>query len=86
MKREREREREREQIEKEDILICLGRERQYKNSTIAHSWCDSHSTSISAYGVWGINVEVQVSMRELYTHIHLDWIRVEFLSCIKNKK
>ena len=31
----------------------------------------------------GIRVGVQVSKRGLYTHIHLDYTRVEFLSCIK---
>ena len=32
--------------------------------------------------MWGIRVEVQVYKRELHTHIHIDYIRVEFLSCI----
>ena len=40
--------------------------------TTAHLWCDGHSTSISAYGVWGARVGVQVSRRETHTHIHLD--------------
>ena len=31
-----------------------------------------HSTSISACGVWGIRVGIQVSRREFHTHIHLD--------------
>ena len=35
-------------------------------------WCDGHSTSINAYGVWGVKVEIQVSRRELHTYIHLD--------------
>jgi len=26
--------------------------------TIAHSWCDGHSTSISACGVWGTRAKV----------------------------
>ena len=30
----------------------------------------------------GVRVEVQVFKRELHTHIHLDYVRVEFLSCI----
>ena len=29
-------------------------------------------------------VRVQVSKRKLYTHIHLDYIRVKILSCKKN--
>ena len=33
-----------------------------------------------------IRVGVQVSKRGLYTHIHLDYARVEFLSCIIKKK
>ena len=31
-----------------------------------------HSTSISACGVWGVRIGVQVSRRKLYTHIHLN--------------
>ena len=34
----------------------------------------------------GVRVGVQVSKRGLYTHIHLDYARVEFLSCIIKKK
>ena len=41
---------------------------------------------LSAYGVWGVRVGVQVSRRELHTYIHLDYVRVEFLYCIKKKK
>ena len=41
-------------------------------NTTAHPWCDGYSTSISTYGVWGARVGVQVSKRELHTHIHLD--------------
>ena len=40
--------------------------------TTVHSWCDGHSTSISAYGVWEVRIGVQVSKREFHTHIHLD--------------
>ena len=40
--------------------------------TIAHPWCDGHFTSINACGMWGIKAEIQVSMKELQTHIHLD--------------
>ena len=54
--------------------------------TTAHAWCDGHSTSISACGVWEVRAEVKVSMREFHTHIYLDWVLVEFLSSIKKKK
>ena len=30
----------------------------------------------------GVRAEVQVCRRELHTHIHLDYARIEFLSCI----
>ena len=40
--------------------------------TTAHPWCDGHSKSISACGVWGAKAGVQVSRGELHTHIHLD--------------
>ena len=33
----------------------------------------------------GVRAGLQVSKRELYTHIHLDWAIVEFLSCKKKK-
>ena len=35
------------------------------------------------WGYEGVKIEVQVSRRELHTHIHLDYDRIEFLSCIK---
>ena len=44
----------------------------YVSLTAVHPWCDGHSTSISAYGVWGVRAGVQVSRREFHTHIHLD--------------
>ena len=50
------------------------------NITIAYPWYDGHSISISACEVWGVRVGVQVSKREIYTHIHLDYIEVEILS------
>ena len=40
--------------------------------------CNGHSTSISVCGVWEARVGVLVSRRELHTHIHLDYSRVEF--------
>ena len=37
-------------------------------------------------GCGGIRVGVQVSKREFHTHIHLDYVRIKFISCIKKKK
>ena len=54
--------------------------------TIAHPWYDSHSICISACGVWRASVRVQVFRREFHTHIHLDYVRIKFLSCIKKNK
>ena len=54
--------------------------------TIAHLWCDGHSTNISACGVWEARTRVQVSKRELHIHIYLDYIRVEFYLVSKKKK
>ena len=36
--------------------------------------------------MWGIRVRTQVFKRESHTQIHLNWIIVEFLFCIKKKK
>ena len=55
----------------------------YHRSPLA--WRGDHSTSINAYGVWGARIGIQISKRELYTHIHLDYVRIEILS-FKNKK
>ena len=49
---------------------------------IVHLWCDGHSTNISACGVWGIKTDVQVFKGEFHTYIHLNYVKVEFLSCI----
>ena len=54
--------------------------------TVAYPQCDGHSTSISACGVWGERVNVQVSRRETHTHIHLEQVKVEILFCILKKK
>ena len=51
-----------------------------------HFWCGGHSTSISTYGGLRVRAGVQVFKKELHKHIYLDYVRVEFLSCIKNKK
>ena len=40
--------------------------------TIVHSWCDSHFTCISVYGMWRARIGVQVLRREFHTHIHLE--------------
>ena len=36
--------------------------------------------------MWEARVGVQVSRKEFHTHIHLDYDKVDFLSCIKKKK
>ena len=33
--------------------------------------------------MWGAKAEVQIFRRKFHTHIHLDYVRIEFLSCIK---
>ena len=33
--------------------------------------------------MWGVRAGIQVSRKELHTHIHLDYVKVEILSCIK---
>ena len=47
--------------------------------------CDSwiRALEFNSHGVWEVRAGVQVSMRELHTHIHLDYVRVEILSCKK---
>ena len=52
----------------------------------AYPWCYSHSTSISACGVWGVRAKVQVSRMEFHTYIHLDLARVDFYLVKKKKK
>ena len=54
--------------------------------TTAHPWCGGHLTNINACGVLGVRVGVQVSKKELYTHIHLDYAKIEILPCIKKIK
>ena len=56
----------------------------FLNVTTTHPWCDGHSTGISAYGVWGVRVRIQVSKMKLHAHIHLDSVRVEFYHVKKN--
>ena len=53
-----------------------------------HIWPDGHSISISACKVQGTRVGIPVSRRKFQTHIHLNYIIIKFLSCIKikNKK
>ena len=48
-------------------------------------WYDSHSTSINACSVWEVRTGVQVFRREFRTHIHLDYVRVEFYLVSKKK-
>ena len=56
------------------------------NCTTAHPQCDGHSISKSTCGVCGARAEIQVSRRELHTHIHLNQDEVKILSWIKKKK
>ena len=51
--------------------------------TIAHVWCDGHSTSTKFLWSERQELRLKVSRKEFYTYIHLDYIRVEFLFCIK---
>ena len=55
---------------------------------IAHLLCGGYFISINAYRVWGKGerVGVQVFRREFYIYIHLNYVRVEILSCKKKKK
>jgi len=41
-------------------------------NNIVHSWRNGYFTSISARGMWGARVEIQVFKRKIYTHIYLD--------------
>ena len=43
-----------------------------QQSLLAYFWYDSHFTNISAYEVWSVRAEIQISKRELHTHIYLD--------------
>lgn len=54
--------------------------------TIAHFWCGGHFTNINACGVCKVRVGVQVSRKKLRTHIHLDYVGVKILSCIKKER
>lgn len=47
--------------------------------TTAHFWYDSCFTSISVCGGWDVGVGVQIFKRKIYTHIRLDYARIEFL-------
>ena len=55
---------------------------------IDHLLCGGYFISINAYRVWrkGERVGVQVFRREFYIYIHLDYVRVEIISCKKKKK
>ena len=46
--------------------------------TTTHPWCDGHSTGTNTCEVWEARTGVQVSMRKFHTHIHLDYVKVEF--------
>ena len=55
--------------------------------TPTYLWCNDHSTSISACGVGckgqGSGLKY---LRRSFTHMHLNYARIEFLSCIKKIK
>ena len=53
--------------------------------TTVYPWCNDHFTNISACGVWGQRSGFKILGRS-FTHIYLNYVRVEFLSCIKKKK
>ena len=40
--------------------------------------------NISAYEVWEVRAGFQVSRREFYTNINLNYAKIEFMFCIKN--
>ena len=40
--------------------------------TIVYSWCDGYSTNTKFLWGGGIRIEVQVSRKKLYTHVHLN--------------
>ena len=50
--------------------------------TTTHPWYDGHSTSISACRMWEKRSGFK-SPRGSFTHIHLDYVRIEILSCKK---
>ena len=53
------------------------------NNTV-HSWLDGYFKSISVCGVRGVRAGVQnLQKGASYIYIHLDYFRVESLSCIK---
>ena len=58
------------------IKYNLGLVKVETQMTAAYTWCGGHSTSINTCGVWRVRAEVQVFRGELYTHIHLDQIKV----------
>ena len=52
--------------------------------TTAHFYCSGHFTNINACRVWEARARIQVSKKEFHTYIHLDYVRIKILSCIKN--
>ena len=54
--------------------------------TTAHLCYNGYSTSMNAYELWGVRAEIQIFRKEFHTHIHLDYVNIEILSCIKKKK
>ena len=67
------------------MLLKLKRRRFKKNNNYPCTpLVRGHSTNINACGVLGVKVWVQVFNREFHTHIHLDQVRIEIISCINN--
>ena len=52
----------------------------------ANSCCNCHSISISVCKVSEVRSGIQVSKRELHTHIHLDYVKIKIISYKKNNK
>ena len=46
----------------------------------------THPISIRVCGTWMERTGIQVFRGEFHTHIHLNYVKVEFLSCIKINK
>ena len=74
-------------IDKCSIMSCNNAHLSKKKiNTTTHLWYGDHSISISVCGVWEVRAGVQIFRRKLHTYIHLDYVRVEFLSYIKKEK
>ena len=52
------------------ILVSYQKKKKIDSSILISP--NIHSTSISVYRVWMINVGIQISMMKLHTYIHLN--------------